>query len=173
MKKLNEWIFRRYLQKQERKTTGFPHWDKVRSIVVLYESDIMEKNPYIKQIVTQLQAEGKDVTTMGYVARKDVSSAILPQSRILGQKDFNCFGVLRSEVRDDIRKRHYDLLIDISLSGILPIRYMALYLRADFKAGGNTGDGIHSLIIDVPSQAGQTVLFNEIVRYLKMIKSND
>lgn len=173
MKKLNEWIFRRNLQKHACGTTGFPHWDKVRAIIVLYESDIMEKNPFIKQVVTELQAEGKDVTTMGYVNRKDVSSAILPQSRILGTKDFNIFGDLRSDVRDDIRKRRYDLLIDLSLSSVLPLRYMALYLRADFKAGCGSVAGIHNLMIDVPVQAGQVVLFQEIIRYLKMIKSND
>lgn len=173
MKRLNEWLFLRALKQQPRQTTGFPHWEKVRNVIVLYESDILEKNPFIRQVVTALQEEGKDVTTLGYVPRRDVSTSNLPQRRILGQKDFTFFGKLRSDVQADIRKRHYDLMLDLSLTPELSLRYMALAIRADFKAGGNAGIGINSLVIDVPEQAGQLVLFQEIIRYLKIIRSND
>ena len=173
MKKLNEWLYLRSLRKINDRPTGFPHWDRVRSILLLYESDIMEKNPTIKKIVAELQSEDKEVITLGYVQRKDVSSANLPQSRILGQKDFNWFGMPKADIQHDLMKRRYDLMLDLSLTPILALKYMAMYVRADFKAGRNLGEGVNNLMIDLPSDAGREDLFLELVRYLKMIKSVD
>ena len=167
---LKEWLFERRLKKQEKQPVYYLNWESVRNIIVLYESDIMEKNPFEKGLVKELQTEGKDVTLLGYVPRKDVTSANLPQSRILGQKDFGWLGGLKQEVIDDIRKRHYDLMLDLSTKPDLPLRYMAMYIRADFKAGKNMGEGIHNLMIELPQTAGKEELKNELLRYLKMIK---
>lgn len=168
---LKEWLFERRLKKQEKQPVHYLSWEKVRNIIVLYESDIMEKNPFEKGLVKELQTEGKDVTLLGYVPRKDVTSANLPQSRMLGQKDFRWLdGGLKQEVIDDIRKRHYDLLIDMSTRSDLALKYMAMYIRADFKAGKNLGEGIHNMMIDLPQTAGKEELKNELLRYLKMIK---
>ena len=168
---IKEWIFERRLKKQEKQPVYYLNWEKVRNIIVLYESDIMEKNPFEKGLVKELQTEGKDVTLLGYVPRKDVTSANLPQSRILGQKDFGWLGGLKQEVIDDIRKRHYDLLLDLSTRPALPLKYMAMYIRADFKAGKNLGEGIHNLMIDLPQTAGKEELLREMVKYLKIIKN--
>ena len=176
---IKEWIFNRRLKRQEKQPVRFPNWERVHNIIVLYESDIMEKNPSIRRIVNELHEEGKDVTILGYVPRKDVSSANLPQSRMLGQKDFGWLGGLKQEVADDIRTRHYDLKIDLSIRNELAMKYIAMYLLADFKVGRNFGEGIHNMLINLtPTSeddpvAVQEELYREIIRYLKMIKSND
>lgn len=173
MKKLNEWLYRRSLKKIDKRPAGFPHWGDVHSIILLYDSDIMEKNPTIKKIVAELQNEGKEVITLGYVQRKDVSSAILPQSRMLGQKDFNWFRMPKTDVQHDIEKRKYDLMLDLTLTPIIELQYMAMYVRADFKAGRQMGEGVNNLMIDLPVDAGREDLFRELVKYLKIIESRD
>lgn len=153
--------------------------------MLIYESDMLERNDAIKAIRQDLLKRQIDVTMWGYVAKKEIQTLILPQSRILGLADFNWLGKLKNEVKDDLRAEHYDLLIDLTTKPILPLRYLTLYTDADFKVGLNLGEGLHDMLISMPIVApaeGEsdeephvevTQLYNEIMKYLTTIKSND
>ena len=97
---------------------------------------------------------------------------ILPQSRILGLNDYNWLGKPKDYVLTDLRAEHYDLLIDLSTQPILPLRYLAMYTDADFKVGLNVGTGEHDMLIAM-EQPDVKGLYEQIINYLMMIKSND
>lgn len=160
----------------------FPHFDQPLKIMVIYESDYLERNEAIKTIRQDLLRRQMDVTMWGYVERKEVQTLILPQSRILGLSDYNFFGKPRDYVLTDLQAEHYDLLIDLTTRPLLPLRYLAMYTDADFKVGMNIGEGVHDMLISLPDlnpEQGEEAeieaswLYHQMLQYLTTIKSKD
>ena len=160
----------------------FPHLDQPLKMMIIYESDVLERNDGIKTIRQDLLKRRMDVTMWGFVEKKEITTLILPQSRILGLNDYHLFGNPRDYVVTDLQAEHYDLLIDLTARPLLPLRYIAMYTAADFKVGLNLGEGVHDMLISLPDftpEQGEeaaieaTWLYNEIMSYITTIKSND
>ena len=177
--KLKQYIFDYLVKKQEPRDPRFPHLDRPLKIMLIYESDYLERNDAIKTIRQDLLKRQMDVTMWGYVEKKEITTLILPQSRILGLADYNLLGKPRDYVLEDLTKEHYDLLLDLTTRPLLPLRYIAMYTHADFKVGLNLGEGIHDMLISLPdldteqAKPEASWLFDQIMRFLTTIKSND
>lgn len=182
MNKLKQFIFEYLRKKQEPRNPRFPHFDQPLKVMIIYESDVLERNDAIKSIRQDLLRRQMDVTMWGYVEKKEITTLILPQSRILGVDDYNLLGKPRDYVLTDLLAEHYDLLIDLTTRPLLPLRYLAMYTDADFKVGMNLGEGIHDMLISLPDlspEQGEEAeieaswLYHQILSYLTTIKSND
>jgi hypothetical protein len=182
MNKLKQYIFEYLRKKQEPRNPRFPHFDQPLKLMIIFESDVLERNDAIKAIRQDLLRRQMDVTMWGYVEKKEITTLILPQSRILGVDDYNFFGKPRDYVLTDLQAEHYDLLIDLTTHPLLPLRYLALYTNAYFKVGLNLGEGIHDMLLSLPDlspEQGEEVsveatwLYQEIMKYITTIKSND
>ena len=182
MMKLKQRIFEYLRGKQPERNPRFPHLDRPLKIMIIYESDVLERNDSIKSIRQDLLRRQMDVTMWGYVEKKEILTLILPQSRILGLNDYNWMGKPRDYVISDLMADHYDLLIDLTTRPLLPLRYIAMFADADFKVGLNLGEGVHDMLISLPDfnpEQGEEAeieaswLFNQIMGYLTTIKSND
>ena len=182
MMKLKQRIFEYLRGKQPERNPRFPHLDRPLKIMIIYESDVLERNDSIKSIRQDLLRRQMDVTMWGYVEKKEILTLILPQSRILGLNDYNWMGKPRDYVISDLMADHYNLLIDLTTRPLLPLRYIAMFADADFKVGLNLGEGVHDMLISLPDfspEQGEEAeieaswLFNQIMGYLTTIKSND
>ncbi|MBQ7996859.1 MAG: hypothetical protein IJ249_04250 [Paludibacteraceae bacterium] len=182
MKKLYQFIFDYLRKRMPARNPRFPHLDQPLKVMIIYESDVLERNDAIKSIRQDLLKRQMDVTMWGYVAKKEITTLILPQSRILGIMDYNWWGKPTSAVLTDLQAEHYDLMIDLTTRQLLPLRYLVLYTDADFKVGLNLGEGLHDMLISLPDltpEQGEEVqteaswLYNQIMQYLTTIKSND
>ena len=180
--RIKERIFNYIAGKQEERHPRFPHLDQPLKIVLIYESDVLERNDSIKTIRQDLLRRQMDVTMWGYVEKKEITSLVLPQSRILGEGDYNWLGKPRDYVLKDLLAERYDLLIDLTTRPLLPLRYIAMFTNADFKVGMNLGEGVHDMLISLPdftpeqgddAEIEASWLFNQIMGYLTTIKSND
>ena len=172
MNKLRQFIFDYLRKKQPERQPRFPHLDQPLKIMLIYESDLLERNDLIKSFRQDLLRRQMDVTMWGYVEKKDIQTLILPQSRILGLPDYNLLGKPRDYVVTDLKAEHYDLLIDLTTRPLLPLRYIAMFTDADFKVGLNLGEGIHDMLIGIEN-AEVKELYEQIMNYLTTIKSND
>ena len=182
MRKLRQYIFDYLCKHQQQRTPRFPHWDRPLKVLVIYESDELERNDAIKSIRQDMLKRRMDVTMWGYVPKKEINSLILPQSRILGLQDYNFFGKPQEDIITDLRAMHYDLMIDLTTHALQPLRYIAMYADADFKVGLNLGEGIHDMLISLPDftpEQGEgihieaTWLYEQMMNFLLKIKSND
>ncbi|MBQ3673338.1 MAG: hypothetical protein II928_02555 [Paludibacteraceae bacterium] len=179
MRKLNQIIFDYLQKKQPARESRFPHFERPLKVLVLYRSDILERNDAVKAIRQDLLRRQMDTTMWGFVQKKEVNSAILPQSRILGLNDYNFFGKPNQDILNDLAKEQYDVLLDLTTQPCLQLRYLALYAKADCKVGLNLGEGIHDLLISPPDldaeQAAPEMgwLYSQFINYLTSIKSND
>ena len=182
MRKFKHYIFDYLRKKQPEREPRFPHLDRPLKILLIYESDVLERNDAIKTIRQDLLRRQMDVTMWGYVEKKEIQTLILPQSRIVGLTDYNWLGKPRDYVLADLQAEHYDLLIDLTTRFLLPLRYLAMYTNADFKVGLNLGEGLHDMLISLPDftpEQGEEAeieaswLYNQIMNFLTTIKSND
>ncbi|MBR1808918.1 MAG: hypothetical protein IJ776_05990 [Paludibacteraceae bacterium] len=169
-----ERIFNYYRRKHKREQHSFPKWEMVQTILLLFESDLTEKNLQIKQLVKELQQDGKDVTAWGYVDSKNALSAILRDYRILSRRDTNLFNKPKDAHLKDLRRMHFNLVIDLSLHEVLPIKYLMLYADADFKAGRQTDEPyLSDFMVMTGDSDDPAFLYDQILYYIKNIKSND
>ena len=81
----------------------FPHLDKPQRVLVIYESDLLERNDAAKAIRQDLLRRQMDVCMWGYVEKKEITSAIMAQSRILGPADYTFVGKPREDVLSDLQ----------------------------------------------------------------------
>ncbi|MGC3977527.1 MAG: hypothetical protein QM751_04405 [Paludibacteraceae bacterium] len=143
MKKLKQYIFKSREKKhlaQNTREKRFVTYEKAKNIILLFESDYMEKNPFIKRVIEHLKAEGKKVNAFGYVNKKEIGSAILPDYKILNKKSCDWTELPAQSFLRELEENEYDLLIDLTTNDILPLKYILLYSNAACKAGTNKYD---------------------------------
>ena len=164
MRKLKQFIFDYLRKKMPERHPRFPHLDQPLKVMIVYESDLLERNDAIKSIRQDLLRRQMDVTMWGYVEKKEINTLILPQSRILGVGDYNFFDKPRDYVLDDLQTEQYDLLIDLTTRPCLPLRYIT--------------DMLISLPDLTPEQGEEAALeaswlYDQIMSFITTIKSND
>lgn len=145
--KLREKILAWILKRQSARRVVVPQWNNVRTVAVLYPND------NIKHIIKQIEETKKEVVLFTMPDKKNICW--------LTQRP-------KSELREDLMARHFDVLIDLTQQPSLTMQYMAMYIRTDFKVGRFMREGIHDLTIDTPPQAAPDFLLEQIIRYINM-----
>lgn len=166
-----ERLFRRYMRQHSHSQSHFPDWEKVQTVCLLYQSTTDSED--IAACCDLLEKAGKQVQPVRFVDAKQTDN----QEGCISvcRRDFNCFGRPSKSLLASLPK-HTDLLIDLSEQPLLPLRYMAFGINADFKAGRKLSlsdeDGIHHLLIQTDN-CGTLFVFQQIIHYLTTIHSND
>jgi len=172
-------MYLRHLRSLAPRTVIYRNWQDVRQLVILYESDLMERNQDIKDMAALLREQDKQVTLVGFAPVKEVQSPALPQSVMFGLKDFNIWKQPCTALSDDISRHAHDLLLDLTPPDSayrLQINYLVTLIQADLKAGAslsNEADNIHDFLLSVPSSLSGMQLYEQLVNYLQMIKSHE
>ena len=147
MNKLREKIFAWVLKRQATRRVVMIKWDTVRTVAVLYP------NNNIQHIIQQIEKDEKEVVVF-----------TLPD-----KKQINWFTERpKTELRELLTARQFDLLIDLTQHPSLTMQYMAMDIQADFKVGRFIREGIHDLTIDTAPQEAPDYLFEQIVKYIKV-----
>jgi hypothetical protein len=179
-------LFNRRLNKQLKtveREKRFVNYESARSVILLFESDYLEKNSEIKQLIQTFYNDGKKVMAWGYVQKKEISTAILPDFRILHQKDADFTGMPNDTFMRELEELNFDLLIDLSVNENKPLQYLALYANAACKVGTHNYPGMFDVVIDVQQLKEENQLnevdttaiqiYNHLFFYLKSIQTND
>jgi hypothetical protein len=147
MDKLKEKIFDFILKRQAARKVSMPRWEDVRTVAVLYPDN------NIPHIIKQIEKDSKEVILFSMPDKKEI-----------------CWLTERpkSEVRDFICARSFEVLIDLTQAPSRTMQYMAMYMHADFKVGRHTREGIYDMTIDTPPQTSPDYLFEQIMRYIEM-----
>jgi len=190
MKKLNNYLFKlrgkKFLNTSTRERR-FVSYDKAKTVLILFESDFSEKNLVIRKLISSLQQDGKKVSAWGFVDKKEVSTAIMPDFRILHHKQTDFFQKPAISYINELENLEFDLLIDLTVHAILPLQYIAMYANASCKTGSRKNElPIYDFMLDVENvevstdgdetvgnPIDETYLFNQIIFYLKSIQTND
>lgn len=147
---LKEQIFNYIRRNRPARNVVMPRWDRPCRIAILHDGGD------VSALVRQLTADSTPAT------RKQVDVFAVPDKKQV------CALLSRpkKEVLRAITAQEYDLLIDLTQQPTLVSLYMALYIRAAFKVGRYTRDGIYDLTINTPAQDTPDYLFTQIIKYL-------
>jgi len=190
MFKLNTYLFNTRAQKYLSLTPRehrFVSYKKAKSILLLFESDYSEKNQNIHDVINELQLDGKKVTAWGFIDKKEISTAIYPDFRILHHKQTDFTHKPLISFINELQISEFDLLIDLTVRQVVPLEYLALYANASFKTGiRKTNLPIYDFVMDIDSvpietestdtsknTIDETYLYNQIIFYLKSIQTTD
>ncbi|NLO71546.1 MAG: hypothetical protein GX102_11535 [Porphyromonadaceae bacterium] len=202
MKKLNQYIFKRKAKKFLQHSTREKRWvdyKSAKTILLLFESDYIEKNRFIRRIIDELNQDGKKVVAWGFLDKKITSTAILPTFRILDRSTIDWFECPKEYCLRELAEVEFDLLIDLTLKDILPLQYVCLYAKAGTKAGmSRSMDDIIDFKIIIPEpdpdelttgndenhiefkdlnetlfHTDQQFLYEQILHYIKNIQTSD
>ena len=121
---IKEYIFHykyRRQQKQQPRTPIYHSYRTVRRILLLFESDLLERNVQIKALIKQLQQDGKEVTAWGFVSGKKMAqSATLRDYRVLAQQDFTRLGWPQEQQIRDLQANFKKKFVDFCFNEIVP-----------------------------------------------------
>lgn len=154
---IKEHIFNYILQHQSPRRVVMPRWEKVQRIAILHDGGD------ISALTRQLANRGnaatpRQIDVFAVPAKKQVC-ALLSRPK--------------KEVLRALTAAEYDLFIDLTQHPTLISLYMALYVRAAFKVGRYTRDGIYDLTINTPAQDNPDYLFTQIIKYLDMFTTHE
>lgn len=165
-------IFRYIAARMPQRQVAYLDFHRANSILLLYESEWQERNADIRAIATQLRDQGKQVVCWGYVKKDKPLSPNLPDSRMLGTKDFSILGKPKAEILQYLEHHPFDVLLDLTTSPVLSLQYVALYAKAQCKIGSQN-TGLYNLVVQTPADATADYLFQQMLHYIQLIKSAD
>jgi len=170
--------------KEEVRERRFVNYSNAKTIFLIFESDLFEQNILIRNIIQQLVSDGKKVKAWGFVNKKTSSSLILHDFRILHQGNLSLLKKPEKSILDELTLIESDLLIDLTTTEVIPLKYVTLFANAACKTGlKKQGINLYDFIVDIkPEKLGSdegdeivdaNTIYNQIIFYLKSIQTKD
>jgi hypothetical protein len=121
---------------------------------------LINKNMQVEMLV---YFPGKEIPQQ-FLIRKGIN--------IFNRKEVNWYGKPVMPYAEQFCKIEHDILIDLSLAEVFPIRWLSTLSRANFKVGSLIYDGNpFELIIDVDSRREIPYLSEQIIHYLNLLNN--
>ena len=133
----------------------------------------MKISIYWKELVDYFFKLRKDVKAFGYVNSKKFDECHIPklQYDFFNLKDLNWYYKPQNDYILNFVKKEYDILINLSDSNCIPLKYLVASSLARFKVGKHEeGYEIYDLMIKLDKKDdNMKKLISEIAKYLKVI----
>lgn len=174
---LKKWFLKREFARTAR-LSGFKSWNEIRSVLVLFDSDVLEKNSAVNAFVKKMEAEGKLVTTCCFVDKKRSEISENDTRIVLDRSSLNIIG--RPKNRHLLGTKEFDVVIDLTLEQTLALQYVLLWAHTSLRCGKKKECEIQcDFLIDLPERADDHVdkdpdevrLGEQVIRYLKQFRS--
>ena len=169
--KIGRWVFQKDLRTNKR-LKEVSNLEKAKSIGILYEATNAEQIKKIEPFVKYFFALRKDVKALGYVNKTKLDDCHIPRLNydFFYKKDLNWYYKPQNYIIDNFIKKEYDILINLSDSSCIPIKYLVASSMARFKIGQfEEGYEIYDLMIKLDKEEGLERLMEEIKHYLNLI----
>lgn len=183
-----------YLRKKkiDRRVSNFrtnsecKRWEEIRSILIIFESNFMEQNEDVRQLMWNLQDEGKKVSACMYVDVKVSPSRSWNNYVVLDRKGVSLLGKYQSDTAlNVVMNEQFDLVIDLTTHLVFPLMHFMLDVQALMRCGKVKEELPLSpydmqMEMSIPDfgddeEARERYneridIYNQIVKYLKMMK---
>ena len=152
--------------------------DQAGNIGILYFLPDEETYETISQYVKKLQEREKIVKVLGYVENKHLTDRFAPKLSYdyLFPSELNWYLKPQSNAARDFMDMHFDILIDLSLQEVMPLKYMLALSKAHFKVGLQSDNKSEYLdmMINLKSDGTLNELISQVDHYLdELNKKNE
>lgn len=177
---LRNYIGNFYFRREVTKSARFRKLHNLKDakkIGILYPLDDVPDYDIVSQLVAQFQQEHKEVKALGYVKNKQLVERFLPKLAFdfFSRKEISFFlRPLDAKVKDFIEKE-FDILIDLSLTDNLPLKFISGLSAAHCRIGrfAEQNAVCYDLMIQVDPGISLKEFINHILHYLTIINSNE
>lgn len=146
-----------------------------RQIGLLCEADGSNENAFLNRFIKKLEADGKQITAIGYFSKKHVADGSkLPEAvQWFRRKDFSMFLRPKAAQLQSFAKQPFDILIDLTSAKAHPMKFIAAISAASFKTGTHSKDyiNIFDLVLQVKENCPVSEFAEHFIHYLKIIKT--
>ncbi|MFI3296844.1 MAG: hypothetical protein R3Y59_04355 [bacterium] len=182
-------FLKRFFFNRERKQINlqsqFESWDNIKSVLILFKSEYTEKNSVVKELISYVQSQGKQVVTFTYVDKKHSDTATLENYIVIDRSTVNWLGVpYKTRFAAKLNEK-YDVVIDLTPDECLPLMYLLIWAKSSFRCSKRRDlYNLHDFMIDIPEPpvdpktkmvdlhySEEKVLCLQILKYLQQIKS--
>ncbi len=145
----------------------------ISSIVLLYYIDDYSKYDMVYKNIKDFTAKGKSVFSVLFVKKGVVSEEKRINMLLFTQSDCSWLSVPNGTIMLDALSLSADVLIDLSLTDILPLQYVVANSQIACKVAMRKGNTfLYDLMIDMKEEdVTESKLLNTISYYLKHIQS--
>ncbi len=126
------------------------------------------------KLVKLLNDKNLEVCLLAFYPEKEIPEKYLlrKNANVLSSKDLNWYYKPLSPLADDFIKMDFDILINLSMVEVFPIRWVTSLSKAKFKVGclsyfGNPND----LIIKIKPEDNLEYFISQVVHYLMLINN--
>ena len=147
--RIGQYIFQRDLKYNKRKKVIY-NLEDAKSIGILFEATTKQDIRRVKPLVDYFFGLKKDVKAFGFVNDKGYQECHIPklQYDFFNKKDLNWYYKPQNSYVKNFIKKEYDILINLSDSSCIPIKYLVASSIAKFKVGKHEeGYDIYDLMI--------------------------
>jgi len=174
-KKVGKWVFKRELKINKRRKE-ICNLESAKSIGILYDASSEEQINLVRPFVSFFFDLKKDVKALGFVNAKELSYCHVPklQYDFFYKKDLNWYYKPQNYIIDNFIKKEHDILINLTDSSVIPIKYLVASSLAHFKIGiYEENYQIYDLMISLTDDRSQQKLMDEIKHYINLINKKN
>ena len=160
--------------KVNKRGAHFPKYSDVKTVMLLFRSDVDEDNSKMKKYAKKLEADGKKVYMWGVIDKKEAESTQRAEYRLFGESELNEYDLPCDKLVDEFRNNSYDMMIALYCNEELALDYLLSHGRADFKVSAYKEEGaVSDLMIAVQEGKDEEYLLNQILFYVRNVQSKD
>lgn len=171
--KLKFHMLKREVKKQNR-NVAFVSWRNVKSVLLLFDVDNDIDYNAVIPFVEKLRKEGRTVRSFCFVNQRQTAVASKKDDDVFCRKEVGFLGKPTQELLKN--NDEFDIVIDLTLTDILPLMYKMVNTKARLRCGLNKHSAFNLLdfMIELSGNEDKTVrqckLGREIVSYLYSIE---
>ena len=166
-------LHQRLLQQQlrhQRFSRHSIHFDKARSIGILFDATELSSRDTVLRYAEQLKAIGKSVRLLGYLDNRTESESF--SFHIFNKKDLDWLMRPKGHNVEEFLDHPFDILLNLSMEENPALEYIAALSQAHYRVGVFS-KAIHcyELMIDLPTSQKLPDLIKQIEFFLQKMQS--
>lgn len=156
---------------RKRKGKQFVNLKDAKGVVLLYDADSL-RNEKVMELIQKMGIQG-NVQAWGYTNRNDNPSRDMVNVHILRPKNISFLGKPERPLEESFLLDDYDILIDLTMTELLPMKYLLGVSRTSCRCGYSKEgyDGLYDLEVSKISGKKEEDLLTQILFYLTTIQT--
>lgn len=176
MTNIKERIGRKRLEdsvRRMRRRRAYYTFENAKSIGIVFDATHQETYLIAKSFIAGLRKKNIDVSALGFVANQD-AVAYFPYHKgtdFFAITNVNWYFKPINPCIDEFHKKSFNMLIDLSMSDLLPVKYIIGLANAEMKIGIGKPDSIfYDFIVDTNETKSLNWFIDQISLYLNQLK---
>lgn len=151
----------------------FVNMQDAKTVGIIFDATDNSNFELVKKYITYLREMKKRVKAIGYYDQKTIPAMAYSKLEydFFCQKDLTWYNSPNSIYVKNFMDDKFDVLLDLNLGDIFPLRYIAALSKANFKVGKKSerNNSIFDLMIETDEKKGLKYFLKNIDTYLFII----